>query len=104
MSEPTSQPPAAEAEKRKQEERELTRAHKRLWATEDGRRILADLEKRTNFDKGPYAHGIGHGDLAYRCGTQDPVRYIREQLAKVLTPLGKKVEKKTAKSGSARTQ
>lgn len=103
MSDNPSQPPAAESEKRAQEERELTKAHKRLWATEDGRRVLADLERRTNYTKGPYAHGIGHGDLAYRCGTQDPVRYIHEQQEKVMKPMGEKKERKSAKSGTART-
>lgn len=98
----TVQDAKADLEKRQHEEREMIRTYKRLFATEDGKTVLADLERRTNYKKGPYAHGIGHGDLSYRCGTQDPVRHIREQLDVVLKPLGTKRELRAAKSGTAR--
>lgn len=97
-----SQPPEQEAEKRRNADRDLARAYKRLWATEDGRRVLEDLEARTHYKDDPYAVGIAHGDLSYRCGTQSPIRYIHKQLAKVLAPLGRKKEQREAKSGTNR--
>jgi hypothetical protein len=100
MDQPSQPPaPAQEAEQRETARRDLVRAYKRCFASTDGRAVLADLEARCHWEDDPYSAGIVAGDLAYRCGTQSPIRYIHRQLAKELKPLGTKPRKASARSG-----
>lgn len=102
MSDPqsVSVPTQVELEKRRDKARDLTRAYKRLFASTDGRVVLADLETRCAYNKELYSPGVSHADLAYRCGTQKEVLYIHEHLAKELPALGTALKKRSAKSGS----
>lgn len=89
------------AEKRASAHRDLVRAYKRFGASEDGRRILADLEEKYGFDRDDFVYGGTAMDLAYRNGTKSPIRYIRKMRDMVLRPLGTKAPKVRAKSGLA---
>jgi hypothetical protein len=98
----SSQPatPAAEAEKRHEAARDLTRAYKRLFSSTDGRIVLADLEAKTGFAKEVYTVGLAHADLTYRLGTQTPLRHIHEQMQRELPAIGSPPKKRAARSGS----
>jgi hypothetical protein len=101
MSEPTSQPPppAKEAEDRRASARELTKAYKRCFATDDGKRVLADLRARYHWGDDPYQHGISHADLAQRCGLHSPLRHIAKMIEADLGETTKKPKAAKAKSG-----
>ena len=104
MSDTGNQPaetPETEAEKRHDAQRELVRAYKRVFSTEDGRRVLADLERKYHWGEDPYTIGIEHGDLSFHCGVHSPIRYIHKMKNTELRPLGKKAPKALAKSGLA---
>jgi hypothetical protein len=100
MIEPVPMAVSDELEKRKNEDRDLTRAYQRFFFSEDGKRILADLETKCQWGKNPYLAGITGKDLAYRCGLLEPIRYIHTRKDRPLDPLGKKEKKRTAKSGT----
>lgn len=99
MSESTGTQPPEELEKRKAERRDLARAYKRFFTSEDGKRILADLESKCNWGRDPYSQGVTGKDLSYRCGTQVPLRHIHTMRDIPLDPLGRTEKKpRSAKS------
>lgn len=98
MTEPTTS--AEEFEKRQQAARELTRSYQRLFASADGKRVLADLEEKYGFDRDDYTFGCTGKDLAYRNGVKSPIRYMRKMRDTVLRPIGEKLRKVKAKSGA----
>lgn len=93
-----SQPLEVELERRRTEQRELIRSYKRFFTSEDGKRVLLDLEKKYHWGDDPYTPQIEHGELAFRCGTHSPLRYINKMRDTVLAPLGQKPVKRSAKS------
>lgn len=97
---PGAQPPDKELEKRREAQRELRRAYQRFFSSEDGKRILADLEQKSQFGQNPYILGVSHADLSYRCGLLEPIRYIHSQKNAPLDPLGRVPKRRTAKSGT----
>lgn len=95
--------PQQEAEKRQSEQRELVLAYKRLFATSDGRRVLADLKDKYGFDKNgverdDYVAGCTGIDLSRKDGTKSPIRYALKMRNIELRPLGVPLIKRTAKS------
>lgn len=87
------------AEQRAKEQRELTLCYKRLFTSEDGQRVLADIEAKYGFHRDDYVYGCTQMDLAYRNGVKSPIRYMRLMRDAVLKPLGEKPKKTKAKSG-----
>jgi len=101
MSEPTSQPlttPKEDAEKRKEARRELCKAYKRCFATDDGKRVLGDLRALFHWGDDPYLNGISHADLAQRCGTHSPLRHIKKMMDANLGEVVKKPRRAKAQS------
>ena len=100
MSEPTTpQTPQSDQEKRNEAARDLIRAYKRCFSSEDGRRVLADLDKKYGWGNDPFEPGIGHADLANRCGMHSPLRYIHKMKEKELPAIPKAQKQIKAKSG-----
>lgn len=100
---PGVQPPDKELEKRREAQRDLTRAYKRFFSSEDGKRILSDLEAKSQWGHNPYLAGISGKDLSYRCGLLEPIRYIHTQKDSPLDPLGRAPKKRSAKSSHTPT-
>lgn len=100
-SQPQPPSPEQDKERRREAHRDLVRCYKRFCASDDGRRLLADLEAKFHWGDDPYASGIQIGDLSFRCGTHSPLRHIHKMRDTVLAPLGKKRKAVTAKSGLA---
>jgi len=98
MDETGNQPPDKEQEARRERERDLNRAYKRFLSTVDGRMILEDMAAKFGHEKSPYVYGCTDKDLAFRCGQQEPLRYMHKMASKVLRPLGETPKKVLAKS------
>lgn len=103
MDAPGSQPPADEAQKRAESRDDLVRCYKRVFASEDGRRVLTDLFGRYGFDK----NGVENDDfmpggdgltLARRDGMKSPLRYVMKMRNVELKPLGAEPRRAKAKS------
>lgn len=92
--------PEQVAEQRTTAHRDLVRAYKRLFTSDDGRRVLADLEEKYGFDRDDYVYGCTPGDHAYRSGLKSPIRYIRKMRDSALPVLGDKPRKLKARSGA----
>lgn len=93
--------PEKEAEERRTAQRNLIRAYKRLFATDDGRLVLADLADKFGEDKQEYVYGCTAMDLSFRTGLRQHIRHIRKMKAMELQPLGAKPKRRSAKSGLA---
>lgn len=103
MSDPTTQTTESDAERRSTEQRNLTRAYKRCFASEDGRIVLADLKKKYGFDpdgieNDDFVYGCTATDMAYRTGNKSPLRYVMKMVAKQLPVVEPKKRLRKARS------
>ena len=90
--------PEEEQRKRLDEEREITRSYKRVFSTDSGLVVLADLNEKFGRHKAEYQYGCTAMDLAYRTGLKQFALHIDNQLKAVLRPLGQKPPKRKARS------
>jgi hypothetical protein len=90
MSEPFTGSPAAIAEKRATEFRQLVKAYKGTFATAHGRLVLADLKAKFRFDDCE-ADSELHSDniIARRCFAKKPIYHIEKMRNATLREVAK---------------
>lgn len=73
-------------EKRKDNAKQLRMSYARLFASEDGRRIMDDLKRRYGWQNDVelpcYQPNMTNNDFIHREGMREPIRYILRQMAK----------------------
>jgi hypothetical protein len=92
---------AEEQERRRAAQRQLVKAHKRLWNSRDGKIVLADMMKAFGFNKASYIYGAPAGDQAFRDGMKEPIRHAVAMRDTELAVVPKTARKPKAKSGLA---
>jgi hypothetical protein len=69
-----------EREKRDEEAKQLRLAYGRIFGSEDGKLVMADLKRRYGWRDGVempcYTSGLCSNDFIHREGMREPVRYI----------------------------
>ena len=80
-----AKPTPTEREAREEQAKQLRLAYGRIFGSQDGQLILADLKKRYGFGRGGvelpcYVPLMAPNDFIPRDGMREPVRYILRQI------------------------